>query len=194
MKILFCVTFILIPILLLSQPNTFTDPRDEQKYAIVQIDSLFWFSENLNFKSKNSVSFQDSLIKSGQWGRLYSKQDAINACPFGWRLPNLNDWKSINQKNIFALLDTSYWQNNHNHSNETGLSLQPSGIHNKNEFWNQYLNSTIWFQNKNNSKENWHLHVHGNNSPDTTHIFHHHKEKIRIRKFAVRCVKQVSKK
>jgi len=188
MRVFIIISIILLPIVTKAQSDVFLDSRDGQSYRIVKIDSLYWFSENLNFITKNSTSYQDSIIKSGQWGRLYSKQDAIKVCPAGWRLPNLEDWQSINQKNIFSLLDTNHWHNNHNHTNKTGLSLQPSGIQNKNEFCNQYLNSTIWFQNQNMPKENWHLHIHGNNSPDTTHIFHHHKEKIRIRKFAVRCV------
>ena len=98
MKLSITISLILLSVVTSAQNKDFLDSRDGQTYRIVKIDSLYWFSENLNFKSKNSVSFQDSIIKIGQWGRLYSKQDAMKVCPCGWRLPNLEDWNSIKKK------------------------------------------------------------------------------------------------
>ena len=172
-----------------AQPDTLIDPRDNQAYSIIDINGIKWFAQNLNFNTKKSECFEDSIIQCGDWGRLYNRKESHVACPTGWRLPTGEDWNSLDSINIFDLLDTSYWKKNFNHTNKTGLSLQPSGIKHRSEFWNQYLSNTIWFDDINDKKDNWHLHTHGNNGKDgRTHVFHNHKQLIRIRKFSVRCV------
>ncbi|MEZ4739675.1 MAG: FISUMP domain-containing protein [Flavobacteriales bacterium] len=121
-------------------------------------------------------------------GRTYSKEQARKACPPGWMLPTRAVWSAVDTTDIFALLDTVCWANPEGHTNATGLALQPSGFKHKKAYWNHYLSSAIWFDDPDDPDSNWHLHVHGNNA-EHTHYLHTHKEKINVRRFAVRCVR-----
>lgn len=173
------------------QSDVFVDPRDNQEYPTVRIDHLIWFQKNLNFKTESSVCFENENILCGNWGRLYSEEEAKNVCPKGWRLPSTDDWKSLKKIKINDLLDSTDWKNGELNTNSTGLSLQPSGMIHRKKFMNQFLNSTIWFEDKNDEKSHWHLHAHGPNNPDFPVVFHSHKESIKVRKFAVRCVCEI---
>ena len=189
-QILFTITVSVYVINAHAQNDTLTDSRDGKFYPVVEIGDLIWMRQNLDYNMPNSTCYEDELVTCGFWGRLYAKEDAKKACPTGWRLPNVKDWQVLSNVDIYSLMDTLNWKNNEKHTNETGLSLQPSGIMHKKKFWNQYLQSSLWFEDREDPESNWHLHVHGDNNPDTTHVFHTHEHHIKVRKFAVRCVRE----
>ena len=67
--------------------DTFTDPRDGQKYKTVKIGDQVWMAENLKYKGGAEVI--DEL------GAGYSWDSALVACPDGWHLPNKIELESI---------------------------------------------------------------------------------------------------
>ncbi len=72
--------------------DTFTDPRDGQTYNIVDIGSQTWFAENLNYQTGNSWCYLDDPANCNVYGRLYTWNDALTACPSGWHLPSYDEW------------------------------------------------------------------------------------------------------
>ncbi len=58
---------------------SFKDPRDDQTYHTLSAGGELWFAEDLRF--------EDST--------LYSYQQALDACPPGWKLPTRSDWLTL---------------------------------------------------------------------------------------------------
>ena len=95
----------------------FTDPRDGQTYRTVLMpDNKVWMAQNLNYRdstwSHNDVTdslpwvgggilgswcYGNNASNCNIYGRLYTWDAAMQACPTGWRLPALDDWRGLFQ-------------------------------------------------------------------------------------------------
>lgn len=63
--------------------DTFTDPRDNKIYNTVEIKGRTWFADNLNYMTEDSWWFQNDATTGSLYGRLYTWDAAMNACPDG---------------------------------------------------------------------------------------------------------------
>lgn len=72
----------------------YTDPRDGKTYLCAEIGPLVWMRLNLSYSgSGHPYGGSETLEKI--FGRFYTWNEAVNACPEGWRLPDEKDWVSL---------------------------------------------------------------------------------------------------
>lgn len=72
----------------------FTDSRDGRDYRYMTIGNRDWFVRNLAWNGAGS-SFQGCAVMDGIYGRYYTWNEAVSACPDGWRLPSDDDWLDL---------------------------------------------------------------------------------------------------
>jgi uncharacterized protein (TIGR02145 family) len=80
--------------------ETFTDNRDGQTYKVKEINGTKWFVQNLNYAiEENSMCYDREDDNCKVYGRLYTQEAAMTACPEGTHLSTDDDWKMLE---IFA--------------------------------------------------------------------------------------------
>lgn len=67
---------------------------DGTDYYYTKIGGLDWFRNNLSAMDQGS-SLLGEDVTSDVFGRYYSYEEALTACPEGWRLPSEADWNSL---------------------------------------------------------------------------------------------------
>lgn len=110
----------------------FTDPRDGKIYSKVKIDNQIWMAENLNYETLDSYCYNDKEWNCFKFGRLYKWESAKSACPDGWHLPSLDDFKTlmmaVGGKNAgFNIKSRHNWIKNGNGTDSFGFSALPTG-------------------------------------------------------------------
>lgn len=105
--------------------DTLVDARDKQKYKVVSyLNGQTWLAENLKYKTKNSKCYEDDSKNCQKLGRLYNWNDAMAACPEGYRLPAYEDWKKLES---FTKANAIKYSKNRTYVEYTGqLSLYSS--------------------------------------------------------------------
>ncbi len=72
------------------------DERDGQEYKIfVSGNGQTWMMQNLNFATSGSWCYDMEDAKCAEWGRLYTWDEAMTACPAGWHLPDDQEWLEL---------------------------------------------------------------------------------------------------
>jgi len=111
--------------------GTFTDSRNGQTYRTVKIGNRTWMAENLNFQTENSWCYDNNSANCSKYGRLYTWDAAMKACPSGWRLPSDNDWtaltNAVGSNAGTKLKSQTGWNDNGNGTDDFGFSALPGG-------------------------------------------------------------------
>jgi uncharacterized protein (TIGR02145 family) len=124
--------------------GTFNDPRDGKTYATIEIGSQTWFAENLNYETSNSWWYDNSSANGDIYGRLYTWDAAMQACPSGWHLPSDEEWKTLEMALGMSqreaddtgwrgtdegkkMKSTSGWYDYGNGTNSSGFNALPGG-------------------------------------------------------------------
>ena len=113
-----------------------TDSRDkagENDYFYTHIGELDWFRNNLAWTGAG-LAYEDADVTSYPLGRFYTWDEALTACPEGWRLPTEEEWASLGSVAGPFLCEAylngtkmwEYWPDV-DKSNSTELSVIPSG-------------------------------------------------------------------
>ena len=64
-------------------------------YNVTKVDTLLWMAENLAEVYDGSYCFNNSGADCDYYGRLYPWNIAEKACPTGWRIPTIAEWRSL---------------------------------------------------------------------------------------------------
>jgi len=75
--------------------GTLNDSRDEQNYTTIEMGDQWWMAENLNYTSDYSYCYNDDQAFCDKYGRLYTWEAALSACPDGWHLPTKDEFKEM---------------------------------------------------------------------------------------------------
>jgi len=67
---------------------------DGTDYYYVRTGELEWFRNNL-LTGKGGAAYANVEVMADVLGRFYSYEDALEACPEGWRLPTEEDWIAL---------------------------------------------------------------------------------------------------
>jgi len=145
-----------------SNTGVFTDPRDGQTYDIVNIGGQVWFAENLNFEVPNSWWYENDSVNGNVYGRLYTWEAALEACPPGWHVPTDEEWKDLEMflgmsqsqadgtglrgtDEGTKLKSTSGWISGGNGTNIVGFNAIPAGRGDDGEAFERLGSDGYWW-------------------------------------------------
>ncbi len=67
-------------------------------YPTVELNNQLWMAENLNLELDEGCWVYEENSLYGEWfGRLYTWDAAMQACPDGWHLPSNEEWEAMIQ-------------------------------------------------------------------------------------------------
>ncbi len=100
-----------------TDTGVYTDQRDGNSYQWVRLGALEWMNSNLKYGLRYYENEYGGLLTDGdgyprevyyhddidfdfeadfdEYGNLYTWEEALKACPEGWRLPTDKDWQNL---------------------------------------------------------------------------------------------------
>ena len=116
-----------------EERGTFTDTRDDQIYKYVKIGNQVWMAENSNYETENSYCYDDDPANCEKYGRLYTWDAALNACPSGWHLPTAEEFATLisnvggEEGAAIMLKSTTGWYEDGYGVDKYGFNVLPAG-------------------------------------------------------------------
>jgi len=137
------------------------DKRDGKTYRTVVIGNQTWMAENLN-NDGGGKCYDNDPSNCAKYGRLYTWDEALAACPAGWHLPSDVEWTALvdyagGRKTAGKKLKSKTgWVNNGNGTDEHGFSALPGGYCNSGgNFYNAGKYGNWWSATEKNASDAW---------------------------------------
>jgi uncharacterized protein (TIGR02145 family) len=122
-------------------------------YQPIKIGTRVLFNENLNYYGAG-VCYDNDPDNCETYGRLYTRAEAMIACPEGWKLPSANDFEAIkqyvyddkNSSNIDyrSLRSKTLWTDAIG-TDEYGFNGKPAGNYDSNYDHYDFIGSDAYF-------------------------------------------------
>ena len=98
---------------------------DGATYNVVYAEHQIWMTKNLDVNVEGSYCYDDADSNCTKYGRLYSWDAAMSACPEGWHLPSKTEWVQLtdNGKKGHYLMDPVAWEG----TGQSGFDVLPAG-------------------------------------------------------------------
>lgn len=142
-KILFFTLSLIASLWAAPEVGPLNDARDGQSYNTVKIGNQIWMAQNLNYTTDSSWCYKHELENCKLFGRLYSWNAAMHACPTGWHLPSNDEFEVLRnyaegnievEGDVGSVLKSKYgWENNDGEAmrnlDNIGFSALPAGSH-----------------------------------------------------------------
>lgn len=77
------------------------------KYRQISAAGLTWLADNL-YEDASGISYEGCTVIDPVFGRYYSYEEALTACPEGWRLPTADEWDALGS-DACALMADAYF-------------------------------------------------------------------------------------
>lgn len=180
----------------------YTDPRDGTQYKTIELENNTWLAENLRYEIPGkSFVYPGDPIHEEVYGRLYTWEAAIEACPEGWHLPTDSEWFGLEFRLGVAdsLLETRGWRKcigvaslksdsgwlAATHSNDSlGFSALPGGFRDQDGyFFNEGYFAYFWTATTADHSDAWYRVV----TNDIPHVGRFSYSKAYA--FSIRCIK-----
>ncbi len=154
------------------------DSRDGNPYLTVIIGEQRWMAGNLNY---NSIGSYYNNYSPDGYGRLYTWDAAMVACPEGWHLPTDAEWQilehylGMNSADTSTLLwrgsdqgiqlkSTSGWYDDGEGNNSSGFNAFPAGFYTAGAFYTLGTDATFWTSTESSSTKAYARNLKGNNT------------------------------
>jgi len=186
----------------------FLDDRDGRVYQTIKVDSTIWLAENMKFKTENSEIHEVNDYGIDLHGYYYPYNEIDKVCPSGFRIPKTSDWERYIQLLIklkgvasSSIENVSFVKkgNEARGANVFDDVLKPfespNPLHLKAHGHTQggeivsIGTMNMWIKHDTSMDPKYHLHLHSDGYGIHTHKHHIVKNKKKLRKFSVRCVK-----
>lgn len=66
-----------------------------QGFETIKVGSQVWMAKNLNVEVPGSWCYDNNPENCKKYGRLYTYEAALKACPKGWHLPSSAEWSVL---------------------------------------------------------------------------------------------------
>lgn len=129
--------------------DSFRDPRDDQSYKVVKIGNQVWLAENLNVEMEGSFCYADKPENCKKYGRLYTWDAAMKACPSGWHLPSKAEFETLfndvgGKSTAGAKLKSTNGWNEGAGADSYGFTALPAGRKYNGNYYNEGGGADFW--------------------------------------------------
>jgi len=127
----------------------------------VKIGNQTWMAENLNSEVAGGKCYENDPSNCAKYGRLYTWNEAMVACPSGYHLPSDAEWTQLTDfiggedKAGKKLKSKTGWNNNGNGTDEYGFSALPGGAGNSSGYTGIVGDVGFWWSDTGDYDESW---------------------------------------
>ena len=130
--------------------ETMTDSHDGTVYKTIKIGEQIWMAENLNVVMEDSWCYENKPDNCKKYGRLYSWDMAMSACPEGWHLPSKDEFETLfatvgGQPTAGKMLKSKNgWKVSGNGTDAYSFAALPAGQYLRSNFYDMGYSAFFW--------------------------------------------------